>query len=194
MSAPSDLAPVQPPSMPRASATPWLTGLTTAEAAARLREVGSNDPAPAQRSSAVRDFLKLFLNPLVLILLIAAVSSAVLGDAPSAAIIIVIVLLSNVLDFTQTHRSQRAVAELQARVAPTVTVLRDGKWQEVRRTDIVPGDVVRLSAGDLVAHITPVLLAALADADQRKNTSGAFLGTANGVADLGSGLNFPNTD
>ena len=151
MSAPGDLAPVQPPSTPTESATPRLTGLTAAEAAARLREVGSNDPAPAQRTSAVRDFLKLFLNPLVLILLIAAVSSAVLGDAPSAAIIIVIVLLSNVLDFTQTHRSQRAVAELQARVAPTATVLRDGKWQEVRRTDIVPGDVIRLSAGDLVA-------------------------------------------
>ena len=85
-----------------------------------------------------------------MILLIAAVSSAFLGDATDAGIIIVIVLLSNTLDFTQTHKSQRAVEQLQQRVAPTATVLRDGKWQETRRTNVVPGDVVRLSAGDLV--------------------------------------------
>ncbi|HVP11575.1 MAG TPA: HAD-IC family P-type ATPase, partial [Phycisphaerae bacterium] len=125
-------------------------GLTAQEAEARLNQYGSNDPTPPERYSVVLDLLRLFSNPLVLILLIAAVSSAFLGDVASAAIIIAIVLLSTALDFTQTHKSQQAIRQLQERVAPTATVLRDGKWQETRRSDVVPGDIVRLSAGDVV--------------------------------------------
>ena len=125
-------------------------GLTSQEAADRLQQFGPNDPAPAKHHSAVLEFLRLFLHPLVLILLVAAGSSAFLGDVTDAGIIFAIVLLSNILDFTQTHTSQKAVAQLQQRVAPTATVVRDGKEQEIRRTDVVPGDVVRLSAGDLV--------------------------------------------
>ena len=125
-------------------------GLTSQEAEARLKQFGPNDPAPSKHHSAVFDFLRLFLNPLVLILLIAAAVSAFLGEAADAAIIAVIVLLSTALDFTQTYKSQRAIEQLRQQVAPTATVLRDGKWQELRRSDVVPGDVVRLSAGDLV--------------------------------------------
>jgi Mg2+-importing ATPase len=125
-------------------------GLTSQEAEARLDRFGPNDPAPPKRHSAVLDFLRLFLNPLVLILLIAAAISVFLGEAADAAIIAVIVLLSTALDFTQNYQSQRAVERLRQQVAPTATVLRDGKCQEIRRSDVVPGDVVRLSAGDLV--------------------------------------------
>jgi len=125
-------------------------GLTSQEAAERLQQCGYNNPAPAERRSAVLDFIRLFLSPLVLILLIAAGSAAFLGDVTDAGIIFAIVLLSNTLDFTQTHKSQKAVAQLQQRVAATATVLRDGKAQEIRRADVVPGDVMRLSAGDVV--------------------------------------------
>jgi Mg2+-importing ATPase len=125
-------------------------GLTSQEVEARLKQFGPNDPAPSKHHSAVLDFLRLFLNPLVLILLIAAAVSAFLGEAADAAIIAIIVLLSTALDFTQTYKSQRAIEQLRQQVAPTATVLRDGKWQELRRSDVVPGDVVRLSAGDLV--------------------------------------------
>ena len=125
-------------------------GLTSQEAAARLKEFGPNDPAPPQRRSAILDFVRLFLNPLVLILVIAATVSIFLGEVTDAGIIIAIVVLSNTLDFTQTRKSQTAMEQLRQRVAPTATVLRDGKWQELRCVDIVPGDVVRLSAGDLV--------------------------------------------
>jgi Mg2+-importing ATPase len=83
-------------------------------------------------------------------LLIAAGVSVFVGEAADAAIIGVIVLLSTILDFTQTYKSQRAIEQLRQQVAPTATVLRDAKWQEIRRSDVVPGDVVRLSAGDLV--------------------------------------------
>src|SRR5271157_4269370 len=134
----------------QAAASAALNGLTSQEAGALLSQFGPNDPAPPQHHSAVLDFLRLFLNPLTLILLIAAGVSAFLGEAADAAIIGVIVLLSTALDFTQTYKSQRAIEQLRQQVAPTATVLRDGKWQELRRRDVVPGDVVRLSAGDLV--------------------------------------------
>jgi Mg2+-importing ATPase len=124
--------------------------LTAKAAAERLAEYGLNDPAPRTQRPRLLEFLRLFLNPLVVVLLIAATASAVLGDATDAGIIIAIVILSNTLDFVQTHRSQNAVERLQAQVAPTATVLRDGQWQDVRSTEVVPGDVVRLAAGDLV--------------------------------------------
>ena len=133
----------------RGSASP-AEGLTSNEAAARLDQYGPNEPAPRKHRSAAVEFLRLFLNPLVLILLIAAISSIFLGEVTDAGIIITIVVLSNVLDFSQSNKSQNAIEELQQRVAPTATALRDGKWQEVPRAEIVPGDVVRLSAGDLV--------------------------------------------
>jgi len=132
------------------SASSVANGLTSKEAEERLGQFGPNDPAPSKHQSAVVDFLRLFLNPLVLILLIAALLSAFLGDAADSAIITVIVLLSTALDFTQTYQSRRAIEQLRQQVAPTATVLRDAKWQELRRSDVVPGDVVRLSAGDLV--------------------------------------------
>lgn len=126
-----------------------VTGLTSAEAASRLQQFGPNDPSPPKTRSAIVDFFRLFLNPLVLILLVASVSSIFLGEITDAAIIITIVLLSVILDFTQTQTSQNAIEKLRQRVAPTATVIRDGKQQDVGRTDVVPGDVVVLSAGDL---------------------------------------------
>src|SRR5271157_1782600 len=119
----------------QAAASAALNGLTSQEATARLGQFGPNDPAPPKHHSAVLDFLHLFLNPLVLILLIAALLSAFLGDATDSAIIAVIVLLSTALDFTQTYQSRRAIDQLRQQVAPTATVLRDAKWQEIGRRD-----------------------------------------------------------
>ncbi len=92
----------------------------------------------------------MFLNPLVIILLLASVVSAFVGELANATIIVVVVLLGVAINFGQTYRSRRAVEDLRQRVTPTSTVLRDGQWQEIHRHDVVPGDLVRLSAGDLV--------------------------------------------
>ena len=67
-----------------------------------------------------------------------------------AIIIAAMVVMSVVLNFIQAYRSEKAVQRLRDQVAPTATVKRDGKWIELPRRQIVPGDVVRLSAGDLV--------------------------------------------
>ena len=125
-------------------------GLSSQEARRRLEEAGPNDPSPARHASLFVQALSLFASPLVLILLLAALVSGALGDILNASIIVVIVLLNAGLNFVQTYRAQTAVERLRARVAPTATALRDAAWQEVPRREVVPGDIIRLSAGDLV--------------------------------------------
>ena len=136
---------------PNADATNVATaGLSALEAQARLAQYGPNEPAATTHYSPVSDLLHMLLNPLTLILLIAAGASAFLGDKVDAGIICAIVLLSSAIDFNQTYRSQRAIERLHDQVAPTATVLRDGAWKEVRRREVVPGDLIQLSAGDMV--------------------------------------------
>jgi P-type Mg2+ transporter len=132
------------------AAEPASVGLTTAEATRRLAQHGPNDPSPKKQRSHLVELLLQFTNPLVAILLFASVVSAFVGELVNAAIIVVIVSLSVAVNFVQTFRSQRAADHLRAAVAPTATALRDGAFVEVHRVDVVPGDVIRLCAGDLV--------------------------------------------
>ena len=149
-SAPVNLHTEPAPSLPSA-------GLSSSEAAARFSQYGPNEPAPAKSGAALTELLLLFLNPLVIILLVASLVSAFLGDVADAVIIIVIVLLSVTINFLQTYRSQQAIKRLRADVTPTATVLRDGTWQELSRREIVPGDVVRVVAGDLIPADAQIL-------------------------------------
>lgn len=125
-------------------------GLTAVEASKRIDKYGPNDTAGLKHTSPVVQFLRLFLNPLVAILLVACIVSVILGDAIDASIIVVIILLSNILNFVQTYHSQNTIEKLRADVAPTASVLRDGVWSELPRREVVPGDIVCLTAGDLV--------------------------------------------
>lgn len=130
-------------------AATW-TGLSSEEARLRLERFGPNDPAASKGRSRVLEVLLLFANPLVAILLIAAVASAFLGQVVDAVIITTIVVLGAAINFVQTWRSGQAIERLRARVTLTATLLRDRRWQEVPRRDVVPGDIFRLSAGDLI--------------------------------------------
>jgi Mg2+-importing ATPase len=125
-------------------------GLRQEEAEQRRARYGYNEPTVQRRRGAFTQLLQLFANPLVLILLLAAGVSATLGETVSATVIFVIVLLGIAVNFVQTFRSQQAVERLRQQVASTATVKRDGQWQELPRRELVPGDVIRLSAGDLV--------------------------------------------
>ncbi|HEX8995832.1 MAG TPA: magnesium-translocating P-type ATPase [Ktedonobacterales bacterium] len=127
-----------------------LVGLTSAEAAAQLARFGHNELTTQQRFALGRQILKYLTNPLVLILLAASILTAALGEVTNAVIIFIIVALSVGIDTFQTARSQSAADALRRSVALKATVLRDGEWKEVERRDVVPGDVIRLSAGDLV--------------------------------------------
>ena len=125
-------------------------GLTSTEAAQRLAQYGANRLAPVTQRWVVLQFLAHFKNPLVLVLLVAAGISALTGDVTGALIIGLIVLMSVTLDFVQAYRAGRAAEQLALKVAVTASVLRDGQPCELPVTQLVPGDVVLLSAGNLV--------------------------------------------
>ena len=112
------------------AASESLVGLTTQEAQERLSKYGPNDPAPVRRGALIQELLLLFVNPLVVILLIAAIASGILGQRVDAGIIIFMVLLGIAINFAQTYRSQKAIERLREHVSLSATVLRDGKWQE----------------------------------------------------------------
>ena len=125
-------------------------GLSSVEAGERLQQFGANRLAPATQRWVVLQFLVHFKNPLVLVLLVAAGVSALTGDLTGALIIGAIVLMSVTLDFVQAYRAGRAAEQLALKVAVTASVLRDGQTCELPVTQLVPGDVVLLSAGCLV--------------------------------------------
>ncbi len=125
-------------------------GLTTKEATKRLKQYGPNVLAETKRRPAVLAFLSRFTNPLVIILMLAATLSAFLGDRISFVIIMAIVLVSTVLDFVNSYRSERAAEALKDRVRVEAECLRDGKWLSLPLRDLVPGDVVKLVAGKLI--------------------------------------------
>jgi Mg2+-importing ATPase len=125
-------------------------GLSAAEAAERLRRLGANTVEDQPRLTALRLLLRQFESPLVLILVFGAAISLILRDWVDASIILVIVLGSTLLGFVQEYRASAAVVALRRRLALTVQVMRDGAVRTVAASAIVPGDVIQLSAGNLV--------------------------------------------
>ncbi|MDO8248482.1 MAG: magnesium-translocating P-type ATPase, partial [Rhodoferax sp.] len=127
-----------------------MIGLTSAQATERLRQYGPNRLQPVTQRAVVLQFLAHFKNPLVLVLLAASGISALTGDVTGALIIGIIVVMSVTLDFVQAYRAGRAAEQLALQVAVTATVLRDGRPRELPVSELVPGDVVLLSAGNLI--------------------------------------------
>ncbi|HEY7236038.1 MAG TPA: HAD-IC family P-type ATPase, partial [Gemmatimonadaceae bacterium] len=125
-------------------------GLSSEEAARRFARFGPNSLLTTPSRSVTREVLGAFANPLMLVLLVSSGVAAGVGELVDATIIVVMVLLSVALNVVQSTRSRRAAERLGQSVAPTATVMRDGSWHELARRELVPGDVVRLGAGDLV--------------------------------------------
>lgn len=134
-------------------------GLRSDQAHLRLAEVGPNRFGQVPALPGWRQLLRHFRNPLVLTLLLASAVSAATGEVTNFLIIACIVLLSVTLDFWQELRAGQVVERLRQSVAVRATVLRDGQWQEHPVADLVPGDVVRVAAGDLVPADALVLQA-----------------------------------
>jgi P-type Mg2+ transporter len=123
------------------------TGLSHQEAQQRLIQYGANSLNKTQKSSAFALLLNQFKSPIILILVFAAVLSIVLNDAVDATIILTIVFISGLLGFWQERGASNAVAKLLALVQVKATVLRDQQPQEIPTQEVVPGDIVQLSAG-----------------------------------------------
>jgi Mg2+-importing ATPase len=126
------------------------SGLLSVDAATRLAKFGRNALTQRSSGSAFTVFVRQFRSPLVLILVFAAVVSVFVGEGHEAAIIGAIVLASCILSFTQEYGASRAMEVLQQRISRKATVLRDGFERSVDVETIVPGDVVCLSAGNLI--------------------------------------------
>ena len=127
------------------------TGLSSTEAARRLCLFGPNELQAARTVSALSLLLEQFKNTLVLVLLVATGISAFLGHEIEAAAIIIIVLFAVILGFIQEYRAERAIEGLRHMAAPMAAVIRDGREKAIAASDLVPGDVLLLRAGNRIA-------------------------------------------
>jgi Mg2+-importing ATPase len=136
-----------------------LSGLSEAEATSRLKRVGTNEIAREKHPSAVMRLLANIKNPLVLLLLALGVLSFLTGDLRAMVVIFVMVVLGVVLRFFQEARADNAAEKLKAMVSSTAALVRGGKEEEVSLKMLVPGDIIRLAAGDMVPADVRVLSA-----------------------------------
>ena len=125
-------------------------GLSSTEAAGRLRRVGPNALTPPAGTLPLAVLANQFRSPLVLILLAAAGLSFALGEIDEALIVACIVLASSGLGFYQEYRAASTVDALGRRLAVKAKVLRDGPPREIATTGLVPGDVIMLAGGSLI--------------------------------------------
>ncbi|MGA2768525.1 MAG: magnesium-translocating P-type ATPase [Candidatus Bathyarchaeia archaeon] len=149
------------------------SGLASDQALESLKTYGYNEVAKKKRTTAVVKFLSGFKNPLVLILLFAAVISAI-TELESAVIIVAIIMISVVLMFFQESKAEKAAESLKEKVATTATVLRDNAVEEIKLSDVVPGDIVNLSAGDIIPADARLLSAKDFFVDQSALTGESF--------------------
>ncbi|MGT2932936.1 cation-translocating P-type ATPase [Streptococcus catagoni] len=125
-------------------------GLSTAEAERRFNEHGDNSLHKDKSLSPFLLFMRQLKNPVTIILIFAALVSFFVGDTTESAIIILIILLSAFLSFRQEYTADRSVEELLKLVSVSVEVRRDGKVQKVDTKRLTVGDIITLSAGDLI--------------------------------------------
>lgn len=126
------------------------TGLSSVEAKSRLAQYGLNLFRDHRQRPLWLQYLSRFTNPLVLLLLMASAISASTGEITNFAIIATMVLFSVTLDFVQEHRAGKAAESLRQSVSVRTRVVRDGKPLDVPVTEVVPGDLVSISAGDMI--------------------------------------------
>jgi potassium/sodium efflux P-type ATPase len=125
-------------------------GLTSAEASSRLKKYGPNELKVKKRKPWWLHFLQEFTDLMVVILIIAAVIAGLAGEWRDATVILVIVLINAIIGFVQKFRAEKAIEALKKMVAPTAHVIRDGKEQQIKAKELVPGDIIILNEGDRI--------------------------------------------
>ena len=126
-------------------------GLTDAQAADRWAQHGPNELVERVGRSSWAILLDQLTGIMVVMLVIAAVVSAVLGDHEDAVVIMIIVALNAMLGFSQEYRAEKAMAALKKLAVPAVRVRREGQVKEIPAPELVPGDIILIEAGNLVA-------------------------------------------
>lgn len=166
-------------------------GLNSQEAERRISVYGTNELAQKLKRSALVSFLLHFKSPLILILLAAAAFAGATGDVDDFTIILVIVLISVIIDHYQESKAENAAELLKEKVSTTATVVRDNVKKEIKLSQIVPGDIIYLSAGDIAPADARIISAKDLFINQSALTGESFPAekTANGLqaANLSSG-------
>jgi P-type Mg2+ transporter len=150
------------------------SGLASQEAARRLESYGQNVLAKRKKRTSVIRFLQYFRSPLVIILVFAGLVTVFVGEVVNAGIIFTIVIMSMILGFFQESKAEKAAEILREKVRTTATVLRDGALREIEISNIVLGDVVQLSAGDIVPADSRIITAKDLFVDQSALTGESF--------------------
>jgi Mg2+-importing ATPase len=126
------------------------TGLTEEEAAARLEQYGPNEVGREKHEGWPQRLYIAARNPLVILLTILATLSFATGDLRAGAVMLLMVVLGVSLRFVQETKANTAAAKLKAMISVTATVVRNGQAREIPLQQLVPGDIVKLSAGDMI--------------------------------------------
>ncbi|MFV8270137.1 cation-translocating P-type ATPase [Flavobacterium sp. GT2N3] len=126
------------------------TGIDDATASERLRKHGKNQIEDKKKKTIVQMILSQLSDFMILILIAAAVISGLIGDLSDTIIILAIIIINAVVGFIQEYRAEKAMEALKNMVANHARILRNGKKIDVPASDIVPGDVVELEAGNVI--------------------------------------------
>ena len=135
-----------------------LAGLREADAEERARTAGPNEVAQERRQGWFVRLMKITRNPLVILLTTLSAVSFLTGDARAGSVMAMMVALSVGLRFWQEARADAAAEKLKAMIHVTATVTRDGEAREIPLKELVPGDIVRLAAGDMIPGDVRLLL------------------------------------
>jgi len=127
-----------------------IDGLIDSEAEQRLTEVGPNELAKEKKHGWLWRLMITLRNPLVILLAALAILSFATGDSRAGIVMSLMVALGVILRFVQESRADSAAAKLKAMITVTATAIRGGQAKEIPLKDLVPGDIVRLSAGDMI--------------------------------------------
>ncbi|MGR5260978.1 cation-translocating P-type ATPase [Vibrio astriarenae] len=130
--------------------TEQTTGLSTAEAQARLEKHGANELTAQESATAWELYIHQYKNPLIFILAVGALVSWFTGHAIDAIAIAVIILINTGIAFWQEFKAQKGMEALKEMAAPEAEVMRDGKWISVPAKTLVPGDIIKINTGDIL--------------------------------------------
>src|SRR5689334_4396419 len=127
-----------------------IDGLTADEVAKRMQQYGANQLQEKKKKPVWLLFLVQFKDVMILILMVAAIISAIVGDLKDMIVILIIIIINAIVGFVQEYRAEKAIDALKKMSAAHVRVRRNKRVEQIDATEVVPGDVVLLEAGDMV--------------------------------------------
>ena len=127
-----------------------MNGLTGAEVTDLRSRYGFND-LPEEKKHPLLKFLSYFWGPIPWMIEAAAILSAAIANWEDFAVILLLLITNAVVGFLQERKAENAIELLKKQLAPNARVLRDGTWQEIPARELVPGDIIHIRLGDIVA-------------------------------------------